>query len=79
LAETAGFEVAKVVYDSESFQFFGSERYVQNIAMNEDKNSEGIGSESILTPENLREWERTAEILNQQNKGDQACFYLRKP
>jgi SAM-dependent methyltransferase len=79
LAEAAGFEVAKVVYDSESFQFFGSERYVQNIAMNEGKNAEGVSSESILTPENLREWEQTAELLNKQNKGDQACFYLRKP
>jgi SAM-dependent methyltransferase len=79
LAETAGFEVAKVVYDSESFQFFGSERYAQNIAMNEDENSAGVSSESVLTPENLREWERGAEVLNRQNKGDQACFYLRKP
>ncbi|MEP6903137.1 MAG: class I SAM-dependent methyltransferase, partial [Actinomycetota bacterium] len=73
LAKTAGFEVAKVVYDSEAFQFFGSERYVRNLAMNEDE----IYQNDIA--KQLREWEREAEILNKQNKGDQACFYLRKP
>ncbi len=78
LAEKAGFAVEKVVYDSESFQFFGSEQYLRDIAMNDERAFRGNIAESIFTPEQLREWEQAAARLNQENKGDQACFYLRK-
>jgi hypothetical protein len=27
----------------------------------------------------MREWEREAARLNRAGRGDQACFYLRKP
>ncbi len=78
LAEKAGFSVEKVVYDSESFQFFGSEQYLRDIPMNDERAFRGNIAESIFTPEQLQEWEREAKILNKENKGDQACFYLRK-
>jgi SAM-dependent methyltransferase len=78
LAEKAGFAVEKVVYDSESFQFFGSEQYLRDIAMNDERAFRGNVAESIFTPEQLREWEQAAEVLNKESKGDQACFYLRK-
>lgn len=75
LAEKAGFEVAKVVYDSELFQFSISEQYARDISMHGER--ENI-AESIFSPEQLQNWEREAQILNKENKGDQACFYLRK-
>jgi predicted SAM-dependent methyltransferase len=78
LAEQAGFEVAKVVYDSEAFQFFGSEQYARDIAMNDELAFRGDFSKSIFTEEQMRRWEREAELLNGENRGDQACFYLRK-
>jgi SAM-dependent methyltransferase len=78
LAEKAGFSVEKVVYDSESFQFFGSEQYLRDIAMNDERAYRGNVAESIFAPAQLREWEREAEILNEKQQGDQACFYLRK-
>ncbi len=78
LAENSGFEVAKVVYDSDVFQFYGSEKYARNIAMNEQTDKQGNNFDDSITPEQIRIWERQAEILNKENKGDQACFYLRK-
>jgi SAM-dependent methyltransferase len=78
LAEKAGFEVAKIVYDSDVFQFFGSEAYARNISMSE-ASAESSKFKETFTPAQLRLWEREAEALNRQNEGDQACFYLRKP
>lgn len=77
IAEQAGFEVAKVVYDSEAFQFYGSEKYARNIALNEKTDAAGNNFDNSITPQQVREWERIAENLNKQNNGDQACFYLR--
>jgi SAM-dependent methyltransferase len=78
LAEKAGFEVAKVVYDSDVFQFYGSEKYARNIAMNEQTDAQGDNFDNSIKPKQIRIWEREAEVLNKENKGDQACFYLRK-
>jgi SAM-dependent methyltransferase len=78
LAEKAGFEVAKVVYDSESFQFFGSEQYVRDISMLEERAYKGEVEGSIFTAEQLKNWENEAARLNADGRGDQACFYLRK-
>lgn len=78
LADMAGFTVEKVIYDSEAFQFWGSEQYVRDISLNDERAYKGAISESIFTEEQLDEWQRKAEELNRQSKGDQACFYLRK-
>jgi SAM-dependent methyltransferase len=78
LAEKAGFEIAKVVYDSESVQFFGSEQYVRDISMLEERAYKGEVEGSIFTAEQLKNWEAEAARLNAEGRGDQACFYLRK-
>lgn len=78
LAEKAGFIVEKVIYDSESFQFWGSEQYAQDIPLNDARSYKGDISKSIFTAEQLIDWENQARNLNAQGKGDQACFYLRK-
>lgn len=78
LAEKAGFEVAKVVYDSEVAQFFISEQYAQNIPMSDERAFDGDFSKSFFTSEQMENWERETEKLNKENRGDQACFYLKK-
>lgn len=77
IAENAGFEMAKVVYDSGTFQFYGSEQYARNIALNEKP--EGKSFAETLSTSQLRKWEYEAARLNSERRGDQACFYLRKP
>lgn len=79
LAEKTGFEIAKVVYDSDVFQFYGSEQYARNIAMNEKADAGGNNFAETITPAQIRRWEREADKLNRERRGDQACFYLRKP
>ena len=79
LAEKTGFELAKVVYDSDVFQFYASEQYVRNIALNEKIDADGNDFAESITPAQIRAWQREAEILNREQRGDQACFYLRKP
>jgi len=78
LAESNGFAVEKVVYDSEIFQFYASEQYARDIAMNEQKAYRGVVEESIFTAEQLGQWQRETDELNASGNGDQACFYLRK-
>ena len=77
LAEKAGFSVAKIVYDSDAFQFWGSEQYLQNIPLNSEESFHGDFEKSIFTKEQIESWEEQAAELNKQGKGDQACFYLR--
>jgi SAM-dependent methyltransferase len=75
--ERAGFEIVKTVYDSEAFQFWGSEQYVRDIPMNDPRAFKGDIGKSIFTDAELREWQRQAEQLNKDRRGDQACFYLK--
>ena len=72
IAENSGFETERVVFDSTSFQFWGSELYKADISLQEGKDLKRFTSEQITA------WEKRAEVLNKQQKGDQACFYLRK-
>lgn len=78
LAEKAGFSVEKIIYDSEEFQFWASEYYTKDIAMNEKNWFNGNFDESIFTEKQFNEWKKKAVTLNSENRGDQACFYLRK-
>jgi SAM-dependent methyltransferase len=79
LAEQAGFGVEEVEYDSGPFQFWGSEQYLQDIPLTDPRSyNSGDISGTIFTQEQIDEWQREAEELNAQGRGDQACFYLRK-
>ncbi len=77
LAEKAGFTVEKVIYDSGAFQFWGSEQYLQDIPLNDERTFKDDVSKTIFTQNQMDEWQRQAEELNVQGKGDQASFYLR--
>lgn len=78
LVEDCGFAVVKVVYDSEAFQFHGSEQYAMGIPMNDPQTFRGAGESAIFTQRQHDEWKRQAAELNAAGRGDQACFYLKK-
>ena len=78
VAEKAGFTVEKVVYDSEEFQFWASEYYAQDIAMNDENWFKLNFDKSLFTEKQFNVWKAEAKKLNEAGKGDQACFYLRK-
>ncbi|MDH5324067.1 MAG: class I SAM-dependent methyltransferase [Gammaproteobacteria bacterium] len=71
LADTAGFTIQKIEYDSSKFQFTGSELYLKGIALNAPKKEK-----DIFTRKQLSQFSKQAEDLNLQAQGDQACFYL---
>ena len=76
MADEAGFKVERVTYDSEIFQFFGSEQYMQDIPLNDPRSYRGIIDESIFTQSQIDEWQTLTAKLNAEARGDQACFVL---
>jgi len=78
LATQAGFRVERVVYDSTGFQFWGSEQYLRDIPLVSDRSYRTNPKHSIFTEAELNDFEGRARVLNAQERGDQAAFYLRK-
>lgn len=80
LASETGFTVEKVVYDSDNFQFWGSEQYINEIPLYDPHSylSHVDVSQSIFTDEQMESWQKEAVDLNAAGRGDQACFYLKK-
>lgn len=78
LAEEAGFAVEKVIYDSTAFQFWGSEQYLLDIPLNNPRSHNQPDGGEVFDTKQIEAWQRQADELNVQGRGDQACFYLRK-
>lgn len=79
IAEKTGFQVKQVVYDSDEFQFWGSEQYLRGIAL-QAPNSVASGLDNALfSRKQIQKFKKEAEKLNQKGAGDQACFYFYKP
>lgn len=76
LAESSGFKIDKVIYDSDGFQFWGSEQYLHDIPLVPEGGSGGFRPADIFTVEQLSAWDAEAERLNAEGRGDAACFYL---
>jgi SAM-dependent methyltransferase len=79
LASQAGLTFDQVIYDSTEFQFWGSEQYQRDIPLHAPQSYKQNPQKSIFTPEQIATFHHQAEELNQQGRGDQAAFYLRKP
>jgi len=76
LAEEAQMKLEKVVYDSNHFQFIGSEKYIKDISLS-------VKKEKGLWATLQRKWvkfkyQSKANKLNRAGEGDQAAFFLRK-
>jgi SAM-dependent methyltransferase len=72
-AEQVGFILDEVEFDSSDFQFWGTEMYRRGEVLDESMVS------SFLTKEERQSMKEKALRYNQEGKGDQACFYFRKP
>lgn len=76
LADKEGLKVTKVVYDSNHFQFTGSEKYKLDIPLSQPKDRRLLPS--VKRKLNERSFNRKAKRLNLEGRGDQAAFFLRK-
>ncbi|WP_111669068.1 class I SAM-dependent methyltransferase [Algoriphagus litoralis] len=72
-AEQIGFSLQEVEFDSSDFQFWGTELYRKGEILDVGKVSKYFSTEERLA------MQKKALQLNQEGKGDQACFYFRKP
>ena len=72
-AEQIGFRLQEVEFDSTDFQFWGTELYRHSEILKESKIGKYISAEERLA------MQVKALRYNLEGKGDQVCFYLRKP
>lgn len=77
LAAKTGFEIVSTYFDSNEFQFLGSEQYLRDIPLS-SKESYLSGKSKIFTQEQIKDYKIQALQLNEQRQGDQACFILKK-
>jgi len=78
IANKAGFDIAIVRFDSNEFQFWGSEQYVHDIPYMDSRSYKHNPSDSIFTRKQIKAFREHARILNKKRDGDQACFVLEK-
>jgi len=78
LAELTGFIVKNVVYDSEAFQFLGSELYKRDIPLHHPKTHQSFAAKDVFSKQERGFFKEEAKRLNEQRLGDQAIFYLYK-
>jgi SAM-dependent methyltransferase len=74
-ADTVGLRVEKTFDDSNSYQFIGSEAYRRDISMTELKSHRSPAR--LFGAKRIWDWEKRAERLNRQSRGDQTGFFLR--
>lgn len=77
LAESIGYTVEQVLYDSTGFQFWGSEQYVKGIPLMDAQSHARNPKVSIFSTVEIKAFEEKANALNQAKDGDSACFFLR--
>jgi hypothetical protein len=70
-ADRVGLRMEKTIDDSTLGQFMGSEAYRRDVPVTDPKILR------LFTPKRIWEWEKRAERLNRQGRGDQTGFVLR--
>jgi SAM-dependent methyltransferase len=77
IAQKLGLKITKITYDSTDLQFWGSEQYLADIPLF-DPRSHGSGGAGIFLPAQIEAFTKESEVLNKQEKGDQAAFVFEK-
>ncbi len=79
LAERAGFEIRKTVFDGNYMSLIGSEQYTKGIALN-DSNSYMVNkTASVFRKKDIQQFKVINVANNKLQQADQAAFYLFKP
>lgn len=77
LAEDSGMTVTKVVFDSNSSQFWASDQYVQDIPLESPHSIYCNKFKLLYSLPKLVIQSNRANKLNKSEQGDQACFFLK--
>jgi SAM-dependent methyltransferase len=73
-----GFELSGIIYDSTAFQFWGSEQFLKDIPLMDDRSLWINPQSTIFSKKDMELFIMQADELNSSKQGDQAIFYLRK-
>jgi len=76
LAAKAGLELRKTVYDSSSFQFWGSEQYMKDVSHCSERSYAMNPEKSMFSKKQILAFEKKAIALNKIGRGDSATFLL---
>lgn len=78
LCEKTGFIISDVIYDSKDFQIAASEQLKRDIPLQAPNSYYRNPKLSIFSGSDLKRFKKMAKKLNENKKGDTACFYLYK-
>lgn len=78
LAHKVGFEIDDIIFDSTEFQFLGSEQYMRDIPLRDERSYKATSAEAVFSDEEIRYFKEKTTELNKNDEGDQACFYMYK-
>jgi 2-polyprenyl-3-methyl-5-hydroxy-6-metoxy-1,4-benzoquinol methylase len=78
LADTTGFSINKIKYDSSEFQFWGSEQYKAGIPLLDKKSYKKKHEKTMFSKSQLKNYKKQARELNKNKLCDQAIFFLNK-
>jgi SAM-dependent methyltransferase len=77
LAQRAGLEVIKEIFDSDETQFLCSEQYRRGIPLRDARSYFNNPRQTIFCRSEVADAKARAREVNAKESGDQACFYLR--
>ncbi|NCB25619.1 MAG: class I SAM-dependent methyltransferase [Bacteroidia bacterium] len=78
LATQVGLEITETYYDSTAFQFWGSEQYLNDMPLVDERSYLNNPRISIFSRKQMKDFEKKAKALNACRQGDQAAFILKK-
>ena len=78
LTQENNLDVHEIKYNSNEFQFWGSEQYIKEIPLLDKKSYLINPKNSIFTADQISEFKNKSEKLNRKKLGDQAIFILKK-
>jgi len=78
LAERTGWKLERVVFDSNEFQFWGSEQYLRGIPLMAPNSYAVNPHASVFSKREMASFRAKAKELNAREQGDSAVFYLRR-
>src|SRR5262245_42025909 len=79
LASQAGFQVAEVVYDADGLGIWGSELYVRDISLTDERSPWVNSRQNTFSKEQLAQFSKLEEELNRTGEADCGAFYLYRP
>ena len=72
------FKIKEIVYDSNEFQFWGSQQYLEDIPLMAENSYGKNPAKSIFTKTQIEDYKKMADKLNRESQGDQAAIYMVK-